>query len=111
MGKKRVIESDPFATRTTIKAKAKPLDDEMKQLRITLTDLQQIREDKIPDHEKLPRDCVFYRHYMQVQANSEIAQVAKDQIKDDKELLREIGDGLSPAKKGGMNPDLGSPLR
>ena len=82
----------------------------MKNLRFTLTEMQEIREEKIPDHEKLPKDCVFVRHYLQVQANRDLELVAKDQIKDDNELLREIGDGLSPTKKGSLSPDMGSPL-
>ena len=81
------MENDPLATKTTIKAKVKPLEDEMKMLRFTLTEMEMIREEKIPDHEKLPKDCVFVRHYLQVQANKDIEDVAKEQIKDDKEML------------------------
>ena len=81
------MENDPLATKTTIKAKVKPLEDEMKALRWTLTEMEMVREEKIPDHEKLPKDCVFVRHYLQVQANKDIEDVAKEQIKDDKEML------------------------
>lgn len=84
---KRNMENDPLATKTTIKAKVKPLEDEMKALRWTLTEMEMVREEKIPDHEKLPKDCVFVRHYLQVQANKDIEDVAKEQIKDDKEML------------------------
>ena len=81
------MENDPLATKTTIKAKVKPLEDEMKVLRFTLTEMEMVREEKIPDHEKLPKDCVFVKHYLQVQANKDIEDVAKEQIKDDKEML------------------------
>ena len=84
---KRNLENDPLATKQTIKAKVKPLEDEMKVLRITLTELEMVREEKIPPHEKLPKDCVFVLHYLQVQANQEIELAAKKQINDDTEML------------------------
>ena len=83
----------------------------MKGLRFTLTEMEAIREEKIPDHEKLPKDCVFVLHYLQVQTNDDIERVAKNQIKDDKDMLREIAEGLSPSKKGEMSPDLSLALR
>ena len=59
----------------------------MKVLRISLTEMEMIREEKIPPHEKLPKDCVFVLHYLQVQANQEIELAAKKQINDDTEML------------------------
>jgi len=44
----------------------------MNVLRIKLMDLNQIRDAKIPDHEKLPKDCIFYKHFLQVDINSKI---------------------------------------
>ena len=49
----------------------------------------QIRDAKIPDHEKLPKTCIFYKHYMQVECNTRIADAARTQIREDKELLDE----------------------
>lgn len=66
------IEKDPYATKTTIKAKAKPLNEEKDRLRFSLMELNQIRDAKIPDHEKLPKDCTFAKHYLQVAMNEKI---------------------------------------
>ena len=49
-----------------------------------------IRDAKIPDHEKLPKTCIYYKHYLQVEQNSKVIKAAKTQIRDDKELLTEI---------------------
>ena len=59
-----------------------------------------VKDAKIPDHEKLPKDCIYYKHFLQVQMNKKLEKAAKVQIKEDRELLKEIGDGLSPAKTG-----------
>ena len=96
--KKKQFESDGLATKTTIRAKVKPIVEEMNALRMQLLELQQKRDAKIPDHEKLPKDCIFYKHFLQVAMNTEIEKSAQKQIREDKELLTEIGEGLSPQK-------------
>ncbi len=86
----------------------------MATLRSQLMEYNQIRDAKIPDHEKLPKTCIFYKHYMQVECNTRIADAARTQIREDKELLAEIGNGLKPLEMsneqeiGGkkLNPDL-----
>ena len=90
MNKIKVIANDSLATKTTKNAKKKPLVEEMNMLRFKLMELQQIRDDKIPDHEKLPKDCIFYKHFMQVDTNQKIQKAADDQIREDKELLQGI---------------------
>ena len=96
--KRRNIEKDGLSTKTTIKAKLKPLIEELNALRMKLIEYQQVRDAKIPDHEKLPKDCIFYKHFLQVDVNSRIERAAQEQIKEDKELLAGIADGLSPKK-------------
>jgi len=54
-----------------------------------------VRDAKIPDHEKLPKTCIYYKHYLQVELNTKVIEAAKTQIRDDKELLQEIAQGLS----------------
>ena len=85
----------------------------MKGLRFELTKLEAIREEKIPVHEKLPKDCVFVKHYLQVQSNLKIEELAKKQIRDDKDMLKEIAEGFSPTKQGdaSASPDLALVLR
>jgi hypothetical protein len=85
-----------LATKTTIKAKIKPLLEQMAVLRGTLMEYNQVRDAKIPDHEKLPKTCIFYKHYMQVETNTKIADAARAQIKEDKDLLGEIARGICP---------------
>ena len=57
-----------------------------------------VRDAKIPDHEKLPKDCIYYKHFMQVQMNEKLANAAREQVREDRELLHEIGEGLLPPK-------------
>ena len=66
------IRDDGYATKTAIKAKTKPLIEEKERLRFKLLEYQQIRDAKIPDHEKLPKDCIFAVHYLQVAMNEKI---------------------------------------
>lgn len=103
----KVIANDSLATKTTKNAKKKPLVEEMTMLRFKLMELQQIREDKIPDHEKLPKDCIFYKHFLQVDTNTKIQKAADEQIREDKELLQGIAQNLSPVKRRpGDDPEL-----
>ncbi len=97
--KKRQFEGNSLDTKTTIRAKVKPIIEEMNTLRIQLMEYQRVRDEKIPDHEKLPKDCIFYKHFLQVEANTRIEKAAKDQMKEDRETLLEIAEGLSPKKK------------
>lgn len=57
------------------------------------------RDAKIPDHEKLPKDCIYYKHFLQVQMNKKIEKAARTQIKEDRDMLRKIGADMSPDKK------------
>ena len=88
--RKKAFENDPYATKTSIKGKVKPIVEEMTVLRGQLYEYEYIRDAKIPDHEKLPKTCIYYKHYMQVEKNSKVIEAARAQIKDDKELLEEI---------------------
>ena len=83
----RKLEGDRLATQTTINAKAKPIKDEMNLLRAQLAQYEAVKDAKIPDHEKLPKDCIFYLHFLQVANNNKIKDAAKKQINEDKELL------------------------
>ena len=38
----------------------------MNILRYSLNELVAVRDAKIPDHEKLPKDCIYYKHFLQV---------------------------------------------
>ena len=93
------MEKDQYATKTTINAKKKPLIEQMNVLRFQLNEYMAVRDAKIPDHEKLPKDCVYYKHFLQVELNKKLETCARDQIKDDRDLLRDIGEGFSPVKR------------
>ena len=54
-----------------------------------------MRDGKIPDHEKLPKDCVYYKHFLQVERNSAVETAATKKIKEDRDTLQDIGDGFS----------------
>lgn len=57
-----------------------------------------MKDAKIPDHEKLPPDCIYYKHFLQVQMNEKLENAARVQLREDRELLHEIGEGLLPPK-------------
>ena len=44
----------------------------MNVLRNQLHEYMVVRDGKIPDHEKLPKDCVYYKHFLQVTRNTDI---------------------------------------
>ena len=88
MQKIKSIENDPYATRTSIKGKTKPLREEMSVLRNSLEQYEFIKDAKIPDHEKLPKTCIYYKHYIQVAQNQAVIDKAKQQIEDDRELMQ-----------------------
>lgn len=71
-----------------------------------------MRDAKIPDHEKLPKTCIYYKHYMQVDANSKVIDAARSRIKEDKELLHEIAHTLStmPSDKKADDDELNTDL-
>ena len=50
-----------------------------------------MKDAKIPDHEKLPPDCIYYKHFLQVQMNEKLENAARVQLREDRELLQEIG--------------------
>lgn len=66
MNRKKAFENDPYATKTSIKGKVKPIIEEMTVLRTQLFEYEYKRDAKIPDHEKLPKTCIYYKHYIQV---------------------------------------------
>ena len=78
MMRKKAFENDSLATKTTIRAKVKPLIEEMNMLRIQLQEYNITRDAKIPDHEKLPKTCIYYKHYMQVEQNTKVIEAAKN---------------------------------
>ena len=69
---------DKLATATTIAGKVKPLKDEMNGHKNKLVELEMVRDAKIPDHEKLPKSCTFYKHFLQVAMNQTIEKAATD---------------------------------
>lgn len=111
MNRRKNLESDGLSTKTQIRAKIKPIMEEIQQLRIDYNNYMYIRDAKIPDHEKLPKTCIYYKHYLQVEQNSKVIKAAKTQIRDDKDLLTEIAQGLSAKKELPenqlLNTDLG----
>ena len=77
MAKKKSIESDPYATKTSIKGKIKPIVEEMTVLRNLLSEYEYVKDAKIPDHEKLPKTSIYYKHYIQVAQNSKVIDAAR----------------------------------
>lgn len=41
----------------------------MNQRKNKVVELEMIMDAKIPDHEKLPKNCTFYTHFLQVEKN------------------------------------------
>ena len=67
MNRKKNLENDGLSTKTQIRAKIKPIMEEIQQLRADYNNYMFIRDAKIPDHEKLPKTCIYYKHYLQVE--------------------------------------------
>jgi hypothetical protein len=64
-------------------------------LRDLVFKLDKIRDSKIPFYEKLPKDSSFYKHYMHLLYTRKIDQVADTTAKEDRYLLRDVGDKIT----------------
>ena len=77
--------TDPF-----YKEKSKLLQKEQK--------LEWIKDSKIPAYEKIDKNSSMYKHLMQMMFNERIEKTAREQKKEDKRMLKDIGEGISGRK-------------
>ena len=49
-----------------------PLIEMCNQIKRRITELEEVREAKIPIQEKLPKDSIYYKHFMQKMFNDKI---------------------------------------
>lgn len=86
------MKNDKLKSKMNINKETQPLREEIKMLRDLVIKLDKIREDKIPYYEKLPKDCVFYRHKISSMFTTKINVAAFETAKDEKNLLKEVGE-------------------
>jgi hypothetical protein len=63
---KRRILKHKMLTKKIKHKKLKPIELQLSELRQYVSKLEIIKDSKIPFYEKLPKDSVFYKHYMSV---------------------------------------------
>lgn len=68
-------------------ARLEPIEQRLTELRVGLAQLLQIKNDKIPFFDKLPKDNQFYAHYMQNLAATRIREAAQCRADDDSALF------------------------
>ena len=60
----KISNVNKFASTGKLKNETGPIKADLKKEKELLYRLEIIREEKIPFYEKLPKDSVFYKHYM-----------------------------------------------
>jgi hypothetical protein len=65
-------------------AKCEPYEDVLKQIRMKIMFLIQLKDSKIPFYDKLPKQNVFYTHYMEGLKVNRMQEVAKDKAEEDR---------------------------
>ena len=92
-------------TRDKLKKNTKMLsrqkNEKLDELKVQINDLSNrvqnleiIKDRKIPAHEKLDKATIFYKHFMKLMYSEQLEETAKERLKEDKDLLKEIGDGI-----------------
>ena len=84
-------------TRMLARARNEKLDElkaSINDLSNRIQNLEIIKDRKIPAHEKLDKATIFYKHFMKLMAAEKLEETAQNQAKEDKEMLKEIGDGI-----------------
>ena len=94
--KKATLKKNSKAPPQKLKKEIEPIDNEIRVLNAKIEELLIVRDSKIPFYEKLPKDCTYYKHFIQQQVTSEIERLAVKQVREDKELLVEIANSLAP---------------
>lgn len=88
VAERRAIQRKKVMTDQQKKIKYEPIDQRLTELRVGLAQLLQIKNDKIPFFDKLPKDNQFYAHYMQNIAASKMKEIAQQQAEDDSTLFQ-----------------------
>lgn len=62
----------------------------MGELREFVNKLEIIKDAKIPFYEKLPKDSVFYKHYMSVLFSGRMQEAAAKKILEDRTMMENV---------------------
>ena len=85
-------------TKTALMKELKPLMDQNKELVKLVRDLDRIRDSKIPDHEKLPKESNFYKHYVSNLYTNKFGQTTCETVKHEETTLREVAESIQKVK-------------
>ena len=89
------LEKNSLMTSKMLKKATDPFYAEKAVLQQKEQKLEFIKDSKIPAYEKIDKGSAMYKHLMQMMFNERIDKTAKDQKKEDKKMLKDIGEGIS----------------
>jgi len=90
----RIKKNGKLKSDTKIREEQLPLKQQNIYLRERVELLAQIKEEKIPFYEKLPKDSTFYKHYMNLLVTRAIDKSAVDKLDEDKTVLKEVNEKI-----------------
>jgi hypothetical protein len=88
------LKENKLKSKNTISKEIQPLRIELKAARDLVERLAVLREEKIPFYEKLPKDSVFYKHYISNLFTGKIYQTTVETAKNEENLLKEVGENI-----------------
>ena len=72
----------------------KPFDDRINELKDQLILCYRIKEAKIPSYEKLPKDHVYYKHYMQKLEFMKMKNSSTSKAADNRYMFEQAGEKI-----------------
>jgi len=88
------LKDNKLKSKNTIAKEIQPLRAELKASRDLVERLAILREEKIPFYEKLPKDSIFYKHYVSNLFTGKIHQTTVETAKTEENLLKEVGENI-----------------
>jgi hypothetical protein len=79
-------------TQMAMRKATKPLEIDKQNEQNLVRTLDRIREEKIPFHEKLPKDSIFYKHLMSNIYTAKFAQQTVQTAKYEENQMKEVGE-------------------
>lgn len=87
---RRILKSSKLTNNKAKQQKLKPIDEQLRVLRVKCEKWAMIKDSKIPFWEKLPKDSQFYKHYMNLKFARDINEAAAAQANEDRELMQKV---------------------
>ena len=68
--------------------KAAPVEAQLRELMARVDMLEQVKDEKTPFYEKLPKDSAFYKHYISLLQSSRMQESANGNVIENREVFK-----------------------